>query len=161
VGVDALGLIVLGEVEGAELGLVVEHVEVIVLDVVVDERGEYFLLVVGVGAVVPVEAVSSTVRVVRAELLLVLLVVVVLLHEGVGEEAGIAVGALLVLLDEAAHLGVVEVAVSLSILGVVVVHAVLVVVGLGDVAGGDLERLEVEMLREEGRTLTMGTTWNW
>jgi hypothetical protein len=44
VGVDALGLIVLGEVEGAKLCLVVEHVEIVVLEVVVDQRGQDLLL---------------------------------------------------------------------------------------------------------------------
>ena len=95
----------------------------------------------------------------RAELFLVFLVVVVLLHEGVRVEAGVAIGALLVLLDEGAHFCV-EVAVALAVLGVVVVHAVFVVVGLGDVAGGDFEHIQVEMLHGGDVTFTMGVVWN-
>lgn len=74
----------------------------------------------------------------RAKLLLVFLVIVVFLNKGMCIEAGISLRALLILFHKGTHLGV-EVTVSLSILGVVVVHTVLVVVCLGDVTGGDLE----------------------
>jgi hypothetical protein len=127
----------------------------------VDEGGEDFLLGVGIGAEVGVGTVASAVRVVGAELLLVLLVVVVLLHEGVRVGAGVALGTLLLLLHPAAHLSVVEVPVSLPVLGVVVVHAVLVVVRLRDVAGRHLEGLQVEVLTAGRSTLTIGAGWNW
>jgi hypothetical protein len=42
----------------------------------------------------------------------------------------------------------------------VVVHAVFVVVGLGDVAGGDFEHIQVEMLHGGDVTFTMGAVWN-
>lgn len=54
-----------------------------------------------------------------------------------------------------------EVTIALAVLGVVVVHAVFVVVCLGDVAGGDFEYFQVEMLRGGRGTLTMGAMWNW
>lgn len=73
-----------------------------------------------------------------AELFLILLVIIVFFHEGVRIEAGVPLGALLVLFHKRTHLGV-EVTVSLPILGIVVVHAVLVVVRLGDIAGRHLE----------------------
>jgi hypothetical protein len=104
-----------------------------------DEDGEDFLLVVSIGAKVAVGAIIDAVGEMGAELLLVLLVVVVLLHEGVGEQAGVAIRAFLVLLDETAHLDVVEVAEPLPVFAVVVVDAVFMVVGFGDVAGGDFE----------------------
>lgn len=47
-GVYALRFIVFSEVEGAELCFVVEHVKVVVLEVVVDERGQDLLLAVRV-----------------------------------------------------------------------------------------------------------------
>lgn len=47
-GVDTLGLIVFGQIEGAELGLIVKHVKVVILSVVVDERRQDLLLTVGV-----------------------------------------------------------------------------------------------------------------
>lgn len=36
-----------GEIEGAKLGFVVEHVEVLIELIVVDELGAYFLLIMG------------------------------------------------------------------------------------------------------------------
>lgn len=146
--VDTLRLVVLGEVEGTKLSLVVEHIEIFILGVVVDESGEHLLLTVSVGTEITVGTLGDRVGVVGAELFLVFLVVVVLLDEGVREEAGITVGTLLVEFDEIAHFGVVHVAVTFAILGVVVVDAVLVVVVFGDVAGGDFEDVEVEVLRE-------------
>ena len=37
VGIDAFGRFMFGEIEGAELGFVVEHVEILILGVVVDQ----------------------------------------------------------------------------------------------------------------------------
>jgi hypothetical protein len=48
VGVYALRFIVFSEVEGTELCFVVEHVEIVILDIVVDERGQDLLLAVRV-----------------------------------------------------------------------------------------------------------------
>lgn len=83
-----------------------------------------------------------------------------LLNEGVSIDAVIAIRALLFLLDEGTHFGVIKVPISLSILGVVVIGAVFVVVRLGDVAGRDFEKIEVEVLHEEDLTLTVGVGWN-
>ena len=85
--------------------------------------------------------------IVRAELFLVFLVVVVLLNEGMRVQTGVAFGTLLVLFDEGAHFCV-KVTVALAIFCVVVVHAVFVVVCLGDVAGGHFEHVQVEMLHK-------------
>lgn len=158
--IHAFGLIVLCEVERTELSLVIEHVEVVIFQVVVDQSGQDFLLRVGVGAKISIRAVLNAMWIVRAELFLVLLVVVVLFHEGMRIEAGISFGTFLFLLHVAAHLSVVEVPVALTVLRVVVVHAVLVVVSLGYVAGSDLERLQVEVLCGARNTLTMGAMWN-
>lgn len=62
-------------------------------------------------------------------------------------EAVIALGTLLILFDKAAHLRI-EVAITLPILGVVVIHTVLMVVCLGDVARSHLECLQVEVLHK-------------
>lgn len=83
-----------------------------------------------------------------------------LLNEGVSIDAVIAIRALLFLLDEGTHFGVIKIPISFPILGVVVIGAVLVVVRLGDVAGRDFEKIEVEVLHEEDLTLTVGVGWN-
>lgn len=79
-GVHAQSLVMLGEVEGAELGLVVEHVEVFVELVVVNEFGPDLVLAVREGAEVSVLTLLHVVRKVRAELLLIGLMLVELLH---------------------------------------------------------------------------------
>jgi hypothetical protein len=149
------------EVEGAKLSLVVEHIEVFVFRVVVDQGGKNLLLAVSVGTEIVVRALADSMGIVRAELFLVFLVVVVFLDEGVREQTGIAIGTLLIEFYEIAHLGVVHVAVPLSVLGVVVVDAVFVVMVFGDVAGGNFEYVQVEMLNVNGGTLTTGAIWNW
>lgn len=95
-----------------------------------------------------------------AELFLVFLVIVMLLHEGMRIETGVPLWALLILFHKRTHLSV-EVTVSLSILSIVVIHAVLVVVRLGDVAGSHLEDVQIEVLNDRAGTLTMGAVWNW
>lgn len=60
-GVYAFGLIVFGEVEGAKLSLIVEHVEVIILKVVMDEGGQYLLLAMGIGAEISIGALTGAV----------------------------------------------------------------------------------------------------
>jgi len=78
VGVYAFGGFVFGEVEGAELCFIVEHVEIFIFGVVVDQFGEDLFLVVGVGAEVAVGTLVDRVGVVEAEVFLVFLLVVVL-----------------------------------------------------------------------------------
>lgn len=67
-----------------------EHVKIIVLDVVMDECDQDFLLTVGVGAVISIGAFMDAMRKMRAKLFLVFLVVVMFLNEGVGIDASIA-----------------------------------------------------------------------
>lgn len=45
--INTQGFIMFGEIEGAKLGFVVEHVEVLIELIVVDELGAYFLLIMG------------------------------------------------------------------------------------------------------------------
>lgn len=71
--IDALGLIVLSQIEGAELRLVVKHVKIVILCVVVDQRRQDLLFTVGVRAEISIRTVGCAMRVVRAELFLVLL----------------------------------------------------------------------------------------
>lgn len=160
VGVDALRRVVLDEVEGAEFGFIVEHEEVFVLCVVVDECAQDFFLVVGIGTKVSVGALADLVGVVEAEILLVFLVVVVFFHEGVGVAAALSLGTLLLLLYVGTHFWGVEVAVAASVFVGVVVDAVFVVVGFGDVAGVQFEDFQVEVLGRAEGTLTMGATAN-
>lgn len=114
----------------------------------------------GVGAEVAVGALVDTVWIVEAEIFLVFLVAVVFLDEGVGGEAALAFGALLVVLYIAAHFSGVEVAVAPAVFGGVVVDAVFVVVIFGDIAGVDFEDIEVEVLNEARGTLTVGAVLN-
>lgn len=84
-----------------------------------------------------------------------------LLNEGVRVLAGVPLRAFLLIFDRGAHLSGVEVAVPSTVLGVVVVDAVLVVVVLGYVAGVDLEELEVEMLSQYFSTFITRAVLNW
>lgn len=99
-------------------------------------------------------------RVVRAKLFFILLQAVMLLNEGVSVDAVISIRTLLLLLDEGTHLGMIKIPITFSVLGIVVIGAVFVVVRLGDVAGRDFEKIEVEVLHEEDLTLTVGVGWN-
>ena len=76
------------------------------------------------------------------------MIAVMFLHERMWARTAISIRTLLILLDEIAHFGVLQVAFSLPVLGVVVVHAVLVVMIFGDVAGAHFENVEVEVLNE-------------
>jgi len=78
----------------------------------------------------------------------------------VGVGAAVSFWAFLLLLQVLAELGVVD-AVSPSVFGGVVVYAVFVVVVFGDVAGGDLEEVEVEVLNGRRGTFTAEGLWNW
>lgn len=61
------------------------------------------------------------------------------LDEGVGTEASVSFWTFLLLFDEAAHLSMIVVPIPFPILDIMVVDAVFMVVGLGDVARGYLE----------------------
>ena len=60
--IDAFRFIVFSKIEGAELSFVIEHIEVVVLGIVMNERGENFLFGVSVRAEVSIEAVLDGVR---------------------------------------------------------------------------------------------------
>ena len=59
--VYALVFLVLSQVQNTELSLVVEHVEVLILNVVVDQFGEDLLLAVSIGAELSVWALGNRV----------------------------------------------------------------------------------------------------
>ena len=81
-----------------------------------------------------------------AEFLLVGLVLIELLHAGVGVSAVFATWAFFALADVGAHVVGVEVAVPLPVLAVVVVDAVLVLVLLGVAAWVQFEVVDVQIL---------------
>lgn len=62
--IDTLRFIMFCKIEGTELCFIVEHVEVIVLKVIVNERGKYLLLRMCIRAKISVGAILSTMRVV-------------------------------------------------------------------------------------------------
>lgn len=68
------------QVEGTELCFVVEHVEILIKLIVVDKLSTDLILAVREGAEVPVLTLFHVVREVRAELLLVSLVLIELLY---------------------------------------------------------------------------------
>jgi hypothetical protein len=141
VRVDAEGFVVPREIIRAPHRLVVEHIEVRIKRVVVNQLDLDVLLRVRKRAVLPILALVGSVGVVAAELGLVFVGLVELLDAVMREAASTPVVALLVVLNELAHVVLEEVAAANLVLGVVVVGALLVVVG-GLVAA--------EVLFEEG-----------
>ncbi len=73
-------------------------------------------------------------RVMRTKLFLIFLIVIVLLNKRVCEKASISIRAFLLLLDIGTHLIMIKVAIPLSVLGIVVVGAVLMVMGFWNIA---------------------------
>ena len=106
VGVNAEGLIVLRDVEWASFGLEEEHIEVLIVVVVMKQFDINLLLGVREGAVLPILTLIDVVGVVRAELFLVSIGPVKLLNPVMCAFAKLAVGAhsLVVLLDIFAEL---------------------------------------------------------
>lgn len=147
--VDAEGLIVLRQIEGAPNGFEVEHVEVIVVLEVVDQLDDDIVFAVREAAVSAIVAVLDVVRVVGAELSLVLIRLVELLHSVMRFLALIAVRAGHLLLDVLAEIRGVKGPGSLPVLVRVIVGAVLVVVRLSELAGLGLEKLQVQVLNGE------------
>jgi hypothetical protein len=90
---------------------------------------------VSVGTEITIRAIFSAVGIVRAKLLLVFLIIIVLFHKGMREETVVPVGAFLILFDEVAHLRMIIVSISFSIFGIVIIHAMFVVMSLGNIAG--------------------------
>jgi hypothetical protein len=72
------------------------------------------------------------------------------------EEAVVSVGAFLILFDEVAHLRMIIVSISFSVFGIVIVHAMFVVMSLGDIAGSHFKDFQVQMLNILSLTLTIG-----
>lgn len=82
------------------------------------------------------------------------------LNKGMKILTAISIRAFLILFDELAHLRFFIVYFSFSVFGIMVVHAMLVVVVFRDVAGVNLENGEIEMLNKIRFTLTVGVIWN-
>ena len=78
--IDTLGGLMFGEIEGTELGLIVEGIEILILCIVMNQMGQTLLLVMCVGTVISIGALIDRVRVMETEVLLIFLVVVVFLH---------------------------------------------------------------------------------
>ena len=68
------------KVEGAKFCFIVEHVEVFIKDIVMNELNSDFLFAVGKRTIVPVFALGNVVWVVRTKFCLVRLYLVQLLH---------------------------------------------------------------------------------
>lgn len=82
----------------------------------------------GVGAVISIGALMDAKREMRTKLLFIFLIVVMLLNERVSIETRVTFWTFLVLLNEGAHLNMIEVPITLPILGVVVVDTMFMVV---------------------------------
>eukprot|EP00178_Gracilaria_changii_P014269 TRINITY_DN40345_c0_g1_i1.p1 TRINITY_DN40345_c0_g1~~TRINITY_DN40345_c0_g1_i1.p1 ORF type:complete len:151 (+),score=3.28 TRINITY_DN40345_c0_g1_i1:69-455(+) len=80
VGVDALRRFVFSEVEGTELGFIVEHVEIFVFFVVVNQVGKNFLFIMGKRTKITIGALIDSVWVMEAKVFFVLVLMVMLLH---------------------------------------------------------------------------------
>ncbi len=142
-GIDAQGFIVFSEIEGTELSFVMEHVEVLIKLIVMDEFCAYFCLIVGEGAEILVLALVDVIGIVWAKFLLVGLVLVELLDPRVRVSALITTWTLLTLADIRAQVVRVEIAIPLPVLAVMVVNTVLVLMLLGVTAGMELEVVDV------------------
>lgn len=132
VGIDAEGFFMRSEVEGTPDGLVVEHEKVGIVDEVVNQLNLHFVFVVGEGAEVAVLALLGLVKVGGAELHLVLIRPVQLLHPVVRIRAVFAFHAVcLEVMETYLHFSTeilrVEVAGSFPVELVVVKRALLVV----------------------------------
>lgn len=70
----------LGEIEGAKCSFIVEHVEILILGVVVDQSCQYLFLIVSIGAEVSIRTLIDSIGIVEAEIFFVFLLVVVLFN---------------------------------------------------------------------------------
>ena len=99
-------------------------------------------------------------RIVRAELFLIVLGVIVLLNKRMGVLTGFPFRAFLLLFDIRTHVSIVKVPIPLSIFGIVVVDAMFVIVNFGDIARVYLKHIDIKMLNERKSTLIMVAVWN-
>ena len=90
----------LGEIEGTKLGFIVEHVEVFIEDIVVDELNPDFFLTVGKRTIISVFTFIDVVRVVRTEFLFVGLRLIQLLDSRMGLSAVVSIRTFLSICDE-------------------------------------------------------------
>jgi hypothetical protein len=121
-----------------------------------DEWCENFLLIVSIRTEITIRTVTNTHRIVRTELFLVFEIVVMFFNKGMGIKTSITFRTFLFGFDMWTHLSYVKIAISLAILGVVIVNAMFVVVVGWNVAGSHLEDVQIEMLNLFCLTLTRG-----
>jgi hypothetical protein len=160
VSIYALGRLMLGEVEGAELCFVVKHVKIFIFGVVVDQISQYFFFIMSERTKISIGALLDGVGVMEAEILFVFHLMVVLLDGGVGIGAVVAIGAFLLLLNVRTHFRR-KGHVPPSVFGRMIVDTMLVVVVLCDVAGINLENVQIEMLSRPTSTFTFEAVLNW
>jgi hypothetical protein len=101
--VDTFILFVLGKIKNAELGLVVEHVKILILNIVMDEFGLNFLLAVSIGAKVLIRALIKTMWPMRAKAFPIGLNMILLFNGRVAIPTVIPIGAVHRLFDVGAH----------------------------------------------------------
>jgi len=141
--VDALGHIMLCQIERTELSFIEEHIEVIILSVVVDKWNKYLLLIMSVWAKISVRTRGYTIWEMRAKTSLVFLIVIVLFDKWMREDAGLSLRAFLLLFYVSAHVGLIEISVALSIFCVVIVGTMLVIMFICDIAWVYFEDFEI------------------
>ena len=140
-GVNTFILFVLGKIKNAELGLVVEHVKILILNIVMNEFGLNFLFAVSIGAKVLIRALIKAMRPMRAKAFPIRLNMILLFNGRVAIPAIIPIGTVHRLFNVGAHGTWVEIARTTSVLLRVVVHTMFVAVFRGYVAGADFEDL--------------------
>ena len=141
--VDALGHIMLCQIERAELCFIEEHIEVIILSVVVDKWNKYLLLIMSVWAKISVRTRGYTIWEMRAKTSLVFLIVIVLFDKWMSKDAGLSLRAFLLLFYVSAHVELIEISIALSIFCVVIVGTMLVIMFICDIAWVYFEDLEI------------------
>ena len=141
--VDALGHIMLCQIERTELCFIEEHIEVIILSVVVDKWNKYLLLIMSVWAKISVRTRGYTIWEMRAKTSLVFLIVIVLFDKWMREDAGLSLRAFLLLFYVSAHVELIEISIALSIFCVVIVGTMLVIMFICDIAWVYFEDLEI------------------
>lgn len=141
--VDALGHIMFCQIERTELCFIEEHIEVIILSVVVDKWNKYLLLIMSVWAKISVRTRGYTIWEMRAKTSLVFLIVIVLFDKWMSKDAGLSLRAFLLLFYVSAHVELIEISIALSIFCVVIVGTMLVIMFICDIAWVYFEDLEI------------------
>lgn len=153
VSIDAPCLIVFSQVEWTEYRLVMEpsiidalHVEIVVVFVVMDESSVDFSLTVSKRTEISVFAQTDVVWIVGTKLDFVLICPVQLFDTRMRIGALVPMRTFLALFDVFAQCLGVEVAHPLLVLGIMIVHAIFMVVWLSVVARHQLKIVDVEVL---------------